>query len=422
MISSDVWSYRQGVFHCEDVSLEELAIRHGTPAYVYSSASIRRACVGFLDMFSPLNPQVNFAVKANPSIAVLKLIAESGLGFDIVSLGELHRVELAGGDLAKVVFSGVGKGVEEMEVALEKSIQLLCVESASELEKILQVGKAHGVDVPLSIRVNPDIDPDTHPYIATGIRSSKFGVPVEEALTLSRRIADSDVGSLKGISCHIGSQIFDVNALREAAVETADLAQHLMSEGFPIHTVDLGGGFGINYENEDGGVDLESCFKAYRDVLSGRDGLQLMLEPGRILTARSGVLLTRVRYVKDNLDRKFAVVDAAMNDLLRPALYGARHRISPILEDRLSKGKGYSVDVVGPVCESADFLSKECEVDARTEDVLAVRDVGAYGMAMASNYNERPRPCEIMVSGSGSQVVRRRETYEDLVRAETGLG
>lgn len=419
-MTAAAFGYREGALHCEDVPLPAVAADHGTPAYVYSAASLREACRAFAKAFSRLDPLVNFAVKANSNIAVLSTLGEMGLGFDIVSLGELRKVALAGGDPGKVVFSGVGKGAEEIEEALAGGIRFLGVESAAELETALGIAAAHGTVAPLAVRLNPDIDADTHPHISTGLRENKFGVPFEDALGLARRIDGSPHGRLVAVSCHIGSQVHDVGALGDAAREVRRLLERLAADGIAPGIVDMGGGFGVDYGDPSGGIDLGACAGVFLDVFGvGEGSPRLMLEPGRILAARCGALLTRVRYVKRAGVRVFAIVDAAMNDLARPALYGARHRIVPVDEGRAPAAGAPAVDVVGPVCESADFLGKGLPLGVGQGDLLAVLDVGAYGMVMASNYNERPRACEVMVDGGRARVVRRRETYAEMFAAET---
>jgi len=420
MSAAGAWSYRDGALHCEDASLEEIAERFGTPAYVYSEGSMERSCRDFFGAFSELGPQVNYAVKANSNLSILSAMARWGLGFDIVSVGELLKVEMAGGDPGKVVFSGVGKGRDEMELALEKGICFFSVESRSELDLLLEVGAAHGARVPLCVRVNPDVDPRTHPYISTGLRSNKFGVPAGEAMGLVRRIAESAAGRLTAVSCHIGSQVLDVDAMRECARLMASFCGRVEAEGLALDYVDLGGGFGIDYADPGRQLDLEGCMRAFEAELAGV-GAKLMLEPGRLLVARAGALLTRVRYVKRGEERDFAVVDAGMNDLIRPALYGARHRVLPVREGAPAAAGARRIDVVGPVCESADFLAQDAGVAPEEGDLLSVMDAGAYSMAMASNYNDRPRACEVMVRGSDARIVRARETYGQMFAPERGL-
>jgi diaminopimelate decarboxylase len=375
----------------------------------------------FAGTLSPLSPEINFAVKANSNMAVLGVIAECGLGFDIVSLGELLKVERAGGDLSKVVFSGVGKSRNEIEQALERNILFFGVESESELDCMLEVGRAHDACVPVALRMNPAVDAGTHPYISTGMRTSKFGIPEEDIPALARRIAESEHAELVALSCHIGSQIVDAAAMKAVALAVAEMAARLRDEGVRVRFIDLGGGFGIDYSSPQGGIDLEECLGAYLAAFPPEEGApRLMFEPGRTLVARAGALLTRTRYLKRAGGRTFAVVDAAMNDLLRPALYSAQHRILPVREPSV-QDVAVDVDVVGPVCESSDFLAKGISLVVGEGDLLAVQDAGAYGMVMASNYNDRPRPCEVMVDGDRMWLARARETYDSMFAPETGL-
>lgn len=403
-----------GVLHAEDVSLDALAERYGTPLYVYSTATVARHWTVLHRSLRGLRHLVCYAVKANANLALLRRLAELGSGFDIVSGGELYRVLKAGGDAGKVVFSGVGKRDDELAFALEAGVRVLNVESASELARISVVARRVGKRAPIALRVNPDVDPRTHPYISTGLRESKFGVDVDEARRLYRIAKDDPALRIRGIACHIGSQITSVQPFVDAIGRVLALANELASEGIPLRHVDVGGGLGITYADEQP-PHPDEYGAAIRSALEGFRG-EILLEPGRVLVGNAGVLVTRVLHLKSSGRKRFVVVDAAMNDLVRPMLYDAHHDIEPVAAPR---DETVLVDVVGPVCESSDFLARKRRLPAvEPGELLAIRSAGAYGFAMSSNYNARPRAAEVLVDGDRALLARRRETYEDLVRGE----
>lgn len=405
--------YRDGELYVEAVPLSQVAEQYGTPCYVYSRAALTATYEAFTAPLAEQDHLICYAMKANSNLAVLNLYARLGSGFDIVSGGELERVLAAGGDPAKVVFSGVGKSAAEIERALDAGILCFNVESASELQRIERIAAERGQVAPISFRVNPDVDAHTHPYISTGLKENKFGVPYQDAPTLYRYAHASPHLKVRGIDCHIGSQLTEIAPFVEALQKVLQLVDTLAGEGIQLSHIDLGGGLGIRYRDE---VPPETgdYVGALLDGLQGRN-LKLVLEPGRALVGNAGVLLTRVEYLKHNLDRGFAVVDAAMNDLMRPALYDAWHDIVP-LQSRTIPARSY--DVVGPVCESGDFLGKDRELALEEGDLLAVMSAGAYGMVMSSNYNSRPRPPEVMVDGDQLHLVRARESLESLYAGE----
>jgi diaminopimelate decarboxylase len=412
----DHFSYRAGHLHAEDVDLMELARVHGTPCYVYSRATIERHWRAFDDALAGYPHRIFYAVKANSNLAVLSVMARLGSGFDIVSGGELERVLAAGGDPARVVFSGVGKVREEIGRALAAGIHCFNVESESELERLDEVAAAHGATARVSLRVNPDVDPETHPYIATGLKQSKFGIPIERALAVYRRAAELPRVQVAGVDCHIGSQLTSLTPFVDALDRLLELVSRLDAEGIPLAHLDLGGGLGIPYRDELPPRPAELA-AVLLDRVRGT-GLSLYLEPGRAIVGNAGVLLTRVEYLKHGEARNFAIVDAAMNDLLRPALYGAWQAIVPVAP-RTGPGRVY--DVVGPICETGDFLGKERLLDLHEDDLLAVRSAGAYGFVMSSNYNTRPRPPEVMVDGARMHLARRRESLTELLAPEAVL-
>ncbi|WP_163870167.1 diaminopimelate decarboxylase [Myxococcus eversor] len=406
--------YRKGVLHAEAVPLPAIADAVGTPTYVYSTAALTQAFRAVTEAFSDARPLVCYSVKANSNLAILRLFAELGGGFDIVSGGELARVRHAGGEAAKTVFAGVGKTQEEMEAALAAGILLFNVESAEELEALDAVGRRLGRRAPFALRVNPEVDPRTHRYIATGLKTSKFGVPFEEAVDLYARSKKMKGVRAAGLDCHIGSQLTQSSPLRAALGKVAGLYQELKARKHALEYLDVGGGLGITYSDE----TPPSVEEYARVVLAATKdtGARLVLEPGRSLVGNAGVLLTRVLYRKQTPAKHFTVVDAGMNDLLRPALYEAHHAFVPLLKRR---GKAVEVDVVGPVCESTDVLAKARPlVLPQAGELYAFLSAGAYGMSMASNYNSRPRPAEVLVDGEAWRVVRERERTEDLWRGE----
>lgn len=405
-----------GELHAERVSLTEIAERFGTPCYVYSRAALNDALEAYQVATKGLDAQVCYAVKANSNLAILNLFARKGAGFDIVSGGELARVLAAGADPSKVVFSGVGKRDDEVEAALAAGIGCFNVESEPELLRIADIAANRGVKAPVSFRVNPNVDAKTHPYISTGLRENKFGVDWRDARRLYRDA--SRLGSLAvvGIDCHIGSQILEVSPFLEALDRVLELVDQLGDDGIVIRHIDLGGGLGIRYREEKV-PPIQSYIDQVRTRLSNRK-LKLLLEPGRSLVGNAGVLLTRVEFLKRGPEHNFAIVDAAMNDLMRPALYDAWHEIQPIAP---RPGAPSVYDIVGPVCESGDFLGKGRSLALEAGDLLAVMSAGAYGMTMSSNYNTRPRAAEVLVDGDRMHLIRRRESIADLFRDECVL-
>jgi len=408
--------YAGGELHAEGVPLARIAEAHGTPCYVYSRAALTEAYRSFDAAFAARRHRMCYAVKANSNLAVLNLFARLGSGFDIVSGGELERVLAAGGEPRKTVFSGVGKAEAEMRRALEVGVGCFNVESASELERLARVAGDMGATAPVSLRVNPDVDPGTHPYIATGLMRNKFGVSYREAPALYQRAAALPHLRVEGIGCHIGSQLTDVAPFREALEKILELAAALERNGINLTHIDVGGGLGIRYQEETPPA-IGDYARALLEPL-GSCPYTLFLEPGRALTGNAGVLLTRIEYLKEGAEKNFVVVDAAMNDLLRPALYDAWHDVLPV---RQSERRARTYDVVGPVCESGDFLALDRQLAVHEGDLLAIMSAGAYGMSMSSNYNTRPRAAEVMVDASQFHLVRSRERIADLMSGETVL-
>lgn len=410
------FSPRQGELHAEGVSLVGIADKFGTPCYVYSRAALTAAYEEFAAAFEGREHLVCYAVKANSNLAVLSLFARLGSGFDIVSGGELKRVLAAGGEAGKTVFSGVGKTEDEMRLALDSGILCFNLESESEMLRLNLVAKEMGRIAPVALRVNPDVDANTHPYIATGLKENKFGVAYAEALDLYRRAKSLPHLSIQGIACHIGSQITETAPFVDAAAKILQLVDLLEAEGVFLSHIDLGGGLGIRY-GEEAPTPIRDYLRALLAPLAGRRQ-KIMVEPGRALIGNAGLLLTRVEYLKHGSERNFAVVDAAMNDLLRPALYDAYHAIIPV---RKRGGAGRKYEIVGPVCESGDFIGHDRLLEIREGDLLAVMSAGAYGMSMSSNYNTRPRAPEVMVDGEQVFLVREREKIEQLFALEKPL-
>lgn len=407
---------KDGTLLCDSFSLEDAAARHGTPLYVYSRREVVAAFEAYRRAFAPVPHQVCYALKANNSGALLRILAGLGAGADVVSGLELKAALRAGFPAKDVVFAGVGKTGEELALGLEHDIGAFNVESEEEIRRLSAAAASRGRTVRVSLRVNPDIDPRSHPYISTGLRDNKFGVDIAGAPGILRRARSLPGIEIVGVQCHIGSQIKDLEPLEASVREVAALSRRLLDEGFALKTVDIGGGLGVDYDGE--GSPDPATFAAR--VLPALEGLPLLvlIEPGRSLVARAGVLLTRVLYLKENHGRKFVIVDAGMNDLLRPSLYNAFHRVEPVV----ARGRAsHRVDVVGPVCETGDFLARSRELETVEEgELLAVRDAGAYAFCMSSNYNMRPRAAEVLVEEDGPRLIRRRETFEDLVRAEVG--
>jgi diaminopimelate decarboxylase len=410
---------RDGTLHCEQVALPEIAARFGTPTYVYSRAAIEAAFATYVDALQGRRSLVCYAMKANSNIAVLNLLARAGSGFDIVSGGELARVIAAGGDPRKVVFSGVGKTETEIGQALAADILCFNLESVAELEMVGRVAASARRRARISVRVNPDVDPKTHPYISTGLKSNKFGVAYEDTLPLYRRAATMANVDIVGIDCHIGSRISDIAPYVEAANRLLDLVDALAQEGVPLSHIDFGGGLDIRYRDErpPPAAELVGALAARVDA-RGHGDKTLMFEPGRSIVGEAGALLTRVNIAKPGAEKNFLVVDAAMNDLIRPALYDAWMDVQPV---EARDGEARTYDVVGPICESGDWLARERALVAQAGDLLAVLGAGAYGMSMASNYNSRGRAAEVIVDGDRCHCVRRRETVEELFRLESML-
>jgi diaminopimelate decarboxylase len=407
---------KHDVLHAERISLEALAEEYGTPLYVYSTATLTRHWKVLHRSLAGLDHLVCYAVKASSNLAVLSLFAKLGSGFDIVSGGELYRVLKAGGDPGRVVFSGVGKRDDEIAFALQSGVRVLNIESGPELGRVSVVARRLGVRAPIALRVNPDVDPKTHPYISTGLRENKFGVSVDEAKRLYALAAKDPALEITGVASHIGSQITTVRPFLDAIARVLALAKDLGGQGIRLGHLDVGGGLGITYRDEEP-PHPDEYGASIRKALAKWDG-QVYLEPGRVLVGNAGVLATRVLYVKRNGRKTFVVVDAGMNDLVRPSYYGAYHTIEPAGAPRPG-AKEIVCDVVGPVCESSDFLAQKRRMPApEAGDLLVVRSAGAYGFAMSSQYNARPRAAEVLVDGGTARLARRRETYADLVRGE----
>ncbi len=402
-----------GRLQMDGVDLTQLAEAVGTPTYVYSANHMRSRYAHLAEGFSGVETRICYAVKANSNLSVLSLFAELGAGFDIVSGGELQRVLAIGADPSGVVFSGVGKRTDEIDFALKAGIGCFNVESASELERIARQAHNLGTAAPVALRVNPDIDAKTHPYISTGLKANKFGVPIDEAMALYRWAREQESLRIIGIDCHIGSQIVDKGPLLEALDALLTLHDALASEGIEIEHLDLGGGMGVAYQNEPD-FDVQAYGRSVAERLAGR-AVVVHLEPGRYLTANAGVLLTRVEYLKRGHEKNFAIVDAAMNDLIRPALYQAWHDVLPVAEHDAGQERW---EIVGPVCESGDFLASGRSLALREGDLLAVASAGAYGFVQASSYNSRPKPAEVLVENDRYRIVRRRETVRDLIALE----
>ena len=409
------FGWKDNSFCCEDVELAAIARSAGTPCYVYSSAAILDRFLEYDRAFGDVPHKVCYAVKANSNLAILRMLGDAGAGFDIVSGGELFRVLKAGGDPQSVVFSGVGKTAAEIEYALENKIHSFNCESEPELALIDALASRLSVKARVAVRVNPDVDASTHPYISTGLRENKFGIDIGNVEEVYRRALALPNLVLEGVSCHIGSQMMDAGPAMEAFDRLLELVKRLRAAGIPIRVLDLGGGLGIPYRPGEARPCIANFIEAVRAKVAG-DDLYLMVEPGRSIAGEAGVLVTRVLYRKSNAGKEFIIVDAAMNDLIRPALYQAHHEIVPV---RRSGHDTIVADIVGPVCESGDFLARGREIpNVLPGDLLAVSTAGAYGFVQSSNYNSRPRAPEVLVEGSTWRVVRERETYEDLVRGE----
>lgn len=410
------FSYQDGQLHAENIAVSTLAQRFGTPLYVYSRAELEQQYLAYDNAFGDHPHQVFYAVKANSNLGVLSVLAKLGAGFDIVSGGELERVLRAGGEASKVVFSGVGKTAKEMEQALSVGIHCFNVESHSELRLLNQVATKLNVKAPISIRVNPDVDARTHPYISTGLKENKFGVDINEAPNLYKEALSLAHLNVIGVDCHIGSQLTELEPFEDALKRVLELVEELTALGVELKHLNLGGGLGVRYKDETPPTPAEYVKRLTQQLPAD---MPLHIEPGRSIAANAGIFVTEVLYTKPTDEKNFAVVDGAMNDLIRPSLYSAWQNIIPINES--SNRETYSWDVVGPVCETGDFLGKDRDLALEEGDLLAVCSAGAYGFSMASNYNTRNRAAEVIVDGNNTYLVRQRETYEDQLRLESQI-
>lgn len=407
--------YVNGELYCESVPLKRLADEVGTPAYIYSKATLERHFRAFDESFQNVDHLVCFSVKANSNLSILRLFAKLGSGFDIVSGGELFRAMKAGADPAKIVYSGVGKTRDEIRTALKAGILMFAIESFQELEELNRQAGNLNLKAPIALRVNPDVDPKTHPYISTGMKQHKFGIDIAEAPEGYKRASSLPHIEVVGVTCHIGSQLTEISPFLDSFRRLRTLVEKLRNDGHRISYVSLGGGLGITYKDESPPHPREYA----QALLKEAEGLEakLIFEPGRVIVGNSGILLTRVLYTKETADKRFIIVDGGMNDLIRPSLYKAYHEILKITE--CEKPQRIVADVVGPICESGDFFARDRELpEFKAGDLMAVMSAGAYGFSMASNYNSRPRPPEVMVHGDEYTIIRRRETYEDLVAHE----
>ena len=407
----DFFNYKDGKLFCEGVDLSLISKTFDTPAYVYSKKTLERHIDAYVESFTSSNNLVCFAVKSLSNISILKILKDKGCGFDIVSGGELHRVMLAGADPKKIIFSGVGKSKSEIALGIKNDVLSFNIESSSELYRIEKVAKDLGKIAPVSIRFNPDVDSGGHDYITTGRKGDKFGISsIEDILNLSEHISNSDSLKIVGVACHIGSQILGLDSYKAAARKTIELADKLLDLGIELDFLDLGGGLGVPYNGETppSPNELVACLES---ELSERKE-RIIIEPGRSISANAGILLTKVEYIKD----EFLIVDAAMNDLLRPALYKAEHDVWNLDKNNSQETKVWNI--VGPICESSDFLARNISIPAKEEDVLAIKSAGAYGFVMSSNYNSRPRCPEILVDEDKFKLIRKRENLDDLVRSE----
>ncbi|MEQ9617779.1 MAG: diaminopimelate decarboxylase [Deltaproteobacteria bacterium] len=410
------YQYKDGEFCVEDVPVSRITQSVGTPCYIYSYGVLRDSFVKYREAFSDIDTLICYSVKANSNLGILKSFADLHSGYDIVSLGELERVKRAGGDPSKVVFSGVGKTAQEMKAAIEAGILFFNVESQEELELLNGLGIELGKKAPVALRVNPDIDPDTHPYISTGFKKSKFGIEIGKAIEVYKKASKMEGIRVVAIDAHIGSQIFDLTPFTDSVKKLVKLADDLVGAGINIEYIDIGGGLGISYKKDEKPPHPKEYADLIKAVLRGKS-YKLVLEPGRSLIGNAGMLVTKVLYIKEGAAKKFVIVDAAMNDLIRPAFYESYHEILTVRE---SDGAGEVVDVVGPICESGDFLALDRELPkVKTGDLLTVLSAGAYGFVMSSNYNTRPRVPEVLVKGKEFRVVRKRETYDEMLSGET---
>ncbi|MDH3607925.1 MAG: diaminopimelate decarboxylase [Gammaproteobacteria bacterium] len=408
------FEYKNNLLHAEDVNLRELADAYGTPCYVYSKAAIEANYHAYKNALSQWPSRICYAVKANSNLAVLNLLAKLGAGFDIVSIGELERVIRAGGDVKKVVFSGVAKRSDEIRRALVMGIDCFNIESTAELQRLDAITSEMDIHANVSLRVNPDIDATTHPYISTGLKENKFGVDINDALEIYQQIAECSHLDAVGVDCHIGSQLLDLNPFQSCYEKVYKLVDQLSDAGIQLKHIDVGGGLGIRYENSEQPPTMQQYAEVLAPFMKGRD-VEIFIEPGRSIVGDAGILLTRVEHLKSTSDKNFALVDAAMNDLLRPSLYTAWHDISMVEK---TDGQTTKYDVVGPVCETGDFLGKKRDLSIHEGSLLAVHAVGAYGFVMSSNYNTRLRAAEILVDGDQAHLIRMRETFDQLLANE----
>ena len=412
---TDVFQHRNGELFAENMAVSDLAAQYGTPLYVYSRKAFQDHYLAYANALEGKDALVCYAIKANSNLAVLNVLAKLGAGFDIVSRGELERVLKAGGDASKVVFSGVAKTASEMQFALEKGVHCFNVESPMELERLNEVAMEMGVKAPVSLRVNPDVDAQTHPYISTGLKENKFGVDIEVAVSVYERAHELEGIEIKGVDCHIGSQLTQITPFLDAIDRVLALIDTLNEKGITLEHIDLGGGLGVVYDDETPPTPKE-FIDAIMPKLEGRN-LKLVLEPGRSIAANAGIFVTEVEFLKSNGEKNFAIIDGGMNDLIRPSLYSAWQKIVEVSNRQDVQAKPY--DVVGPVCETGDFLGKDRDLAIEAGDLLAVKSSGAYGFAMASNYNTRNKPAEIMVDGDKAHLIRRRETVQDQLQLES---
>jgi len=412
---TDVFQHQNGELFAENMAVSDLAAQYGTPLYVYSRKAFQDHYLAYANALEGKDALVCYAIKANSNLAVLNVLAKLGAGFDIVSRGELERVLKAGGDASKVVFSGVAKTASEMQFALEKGVHCFNVESSMELERLNEVAMEMGVKAPVSLRVNPDVDAQTHPYISTGLKENKFGVDIEVAVSVYERAHELEGIEIKGVDCHIGSQLTQITPFLDAIDRVLALIDTLNEKGITLEHIDLGGGLGVVYDDETPPSPKE-FIDAIMPKLEGRN-LKLVLEPGRSIAANAGIFVTEVEFLKSNGEKNFAIIDGGMNDLIRPSLYSAWQKIVEVSNRQDVQVKPY--DVVGPVCETGDFLGKDRDLAIEAGDLLAVKSSGAYGFAMASNYNTRNKPAEIMVDGDKAHLIRRRETVQDQLQLES---
>ena len=412
-MTASILRLKRKKFYIENVLVEDISNKFDTPSYVYSKKIILDNYLNFQNQFKEINHLICFAVKSNPNIAILNLLAKNGAGFDIVSGGELRRVIAAKGDPKKIVFSGVGKSLEDIKLAIKNDILTFNVESEPELHRIHNTAKKLKKKARISIRVNPDVDPKTHPYISTGLKENKFGVDEKSAISLYKTAKKLDSIDIQGIDCHIGSQITELKPFKDSIKKLLTLVNYLKSIDIPIQHIDIGGGIGIQYDKEKP-PNISEYAKTVKKILKGT-GLKIIFEPGRVLIGNAGILLTTVEFIKNGTEKNFVVVDAAMNDLMRPSLYSAFHKIVNLSES-LSRRKKY--DIVGPICETGDFLGKNRTLSVEENNLLAILDVGAYGMSMSSNYNSRPKVSEILVDKDKFFIIRKKDTFADLINGE----